>query len=684
MFITHRRPAAALTATAVLAAGLAAAAIPVTAGPAAAADERVSWTDAFDGAALDARWDVVNPDPAHLSVSDGALRIAGQPGDTYQSGQHREEHRGPRRPGRATSPPPPTSPPRWRRSTRAPASSPGRTWTTTSAPASPSSAGSHPRARPSRPTSRAARPSAPSASPTARPPAPSGCAWRGSATRSPPASGTGPPGSPPAPPPSPSTPPRSASTPSRPRTAPSSRRPSTPSPSSTQPGADVTPSGPFVLQADGDAPYLVADGNALALSDQQPTASLRLRADRPRRRRGRARPPTTPRSCSATAPSSWAPPATSPPRCASPTPAAARSCCATPPTRRRTSSWATAARSSPAPRPTRSASSLSEVDEGTSTLSIDGDGTGASISDDMFGIFYEDINYAADGGLYAELVRNRSFEFNTSDNGSFTGLTAWQVLDRSGAGTNGTVVDDATRLNAMNRNHLRLNAAAAGDGVRNIGYNNGFAVKAGATYEGYLWARSTTAQPLTVRLENAAGDATVASATVALDGSDTWRKYPFTLSPGHDHRRRSPRRPGRCAVRDRPRHGLRDADRPLGRTGQREVRPPQGPRREDRGDEPGLPPVPRRLRHQRRHLQAPTRRAASPTGAAPTSGRRPSARSRSARPTGTSGATTRPTASATWSTSSSPRTSTPSRCRSSRSAPTAAAARASRRCTTPS
>ena len=36
----------------------------------------------------------------------------------------------------------------------------------------------------------------------------------------------------------------------------------------------------------------------------------------------------------------------------------------------------------------------------------------------------------------------------------------------------------------MNRNHLRLTAAAAGDGVRNIGYNYGFAVKAGASYDG--------------------------------------------------------------------------------------------------------------------------------------------------------------------------------------------------------
>lgn len=37
---------------------------------------------------------------------------------------------------------------------------------------------------------------------------------------------------------------------------------------------------------------------------------------------------------------------------------------------------------------------------------------GAAISPQMFGIFFEDINFAADGGLYPELVKNRSFEFD--------------------------------------------------------------------------------------------------------------------------------------------------------------------------------------------------------------------------------------------------------------------------------
>ena len=45
---------------------------------------------------------------------------------------------------------------------------------------------------------------------------------------------------------------------------------------------------------------------------------------------------------------------------------------------------------------------------------------------DLFGIFFEDLNHAADGGLYAELVQNRSFEFAPIDNPSYHGLTAWE------------------------------------------------------------------------------------------------------------------------------------------------------------------------------------------------------------------------------------------------------------------
>src|SRR5690242_1071150 len=82
---------------------------------------------------------------------------------------------------------------------------------------------------------------------------------------------------------------------------------------------------------------------------------------------------------------------------------------------------------------------------------------GPAIGDAMYGVFFEDINYAADGGLYAELVRNRSFEFQPADNRSFTGLTGWTPTVAGSA----TTVDDADRLNERNRTYLKL---AAGGG----------------------------------------------------------------------------------------------------------------------------------------------------------------------------------------------------------------------------
>ncbi|MFC0629318.1 alpha-L-arabinofuranosidase C-terminal domain-containing protein [Kribbella deserti] len=296
-------------------------------------------------------------------------------------------------------------------------------------------------------------------------------------------------------------------------------------------GADVVPAGTFVLQAAGATPYLVVKGDALALTAEQPTASLRLTATSLGDGAvgiGTESGPVVLRNGALVVGAQGD----------VPTPLRLTDAGGGRLVLRAAADDAayltvgTGGALVVGAEANAARFVLSEVDNSVATLDIDGDGKGASISDTMFGIFYEDINYAADGGLYAELVRNRSFEFTTADNGSFTPMTAWQVLDRSGQGTTGAVVNDETRLNATNRNHLRLTAAASGDGVRNQGYNNGFAVKNGATYDGYLWARSTTAQTLTVRVENAAGTAVMATASVAIDGSDNWKKYPFTLISG--------------------------------------------------------------------------------------------------------------------------------------------------------
>jgi len=294
-------------------------------------------------------------------------------------------------------------------------------------------------------------------------------------------------------------------------------------------GADLTPTGLFALQAAGDLPYLVADGSALSLTANQPTASLPLTAtdlgDGSLTLSTDGRPlvvtdgvlglgnegdPATPlrvtdagggklllRTADATQGLVVGGDGHS----------------------LVLGALADAVRFR-----------LSQVDATESSLVIDGDGANASISDTMFGIFYEDINYAADGGLYAELVRNRSFEFNGSDRSGFTGLTAWDPVSSDGTAPTALVVNDETRLNDLNRNALRLIASGSGDGLRNAGFNNGFALKAGASYDASVWARSATAQPLTFQLQNTAGTATYATGTVDLDGSDVWKKYTLTLT----------------------------------------------------------------------------------------------------------------------------------------------------------
>jgi alpha-L-arabinofuranosidase len=164
------------------------------------------------------------------------------------------------------------------------------------------------------------------------------------------------------------------------------------------------------------------------------------------------------------------------------------------------------------------------------SLVIDAAATRTEISDDMYGIFYEDINYAADGGLYAELVRNRSFEFNTADNTSFTGLTGWETVNRGGATATPQVITGDGRLNDTNRFYLALTTSGAGAGIRNLSYNAGVAVREGARYDVSLWARSATAQELTVRAEDAAGTTVFATGTVAVDGSGVWKQYRTTLT----------------------------------------------------------------------------------------------------------------------------------------------------------
>jgi alpha-L-arabinofuranosidase len=152
-------------------------------------------------------------------------------------------------------------------------------------------------------------------------------------------------------------------------------------------------------------------------------------------------------------------------------------------------------------------------------ITVDPAARGAKIDDTMYGVFFEDINRAADGGLYAELVQNRSFEYSTADNSSYTPLTSWTV---SGAGQ---VVDDDGRLGERNRNYLSL---GAGSSVTNAGYNTGVHVDEGKKYDFSVWARADAGTVLTVSLQDADGTlATARKVTVTKSG---WAQYRATFT----------------------------------------------------------------------------------------------------------------------------------------------------------
>jgi alpha-L-arabinofuranosidase len=146
-------------------------------------------------------------------------------------------------------------------------------------------------------------------------------------------------------------------------------------------------------------------------------------------------------------------------------------------------------------------------------ITVDPKTKGAKIDDTMYGVFFEDINRAADGGLYSELVQNRSFEYSTADHASYTPLTSWATT-----GTAKTVNDDG-RLHERNRTYLTLDG---GSSVTNSGYNTGISVEKGKVYNFSLWARADQASALTVTLADADGALAEARKVTARGG---WAKY---------------------------------------------------------------------------------------------------------------------------------------------------------------
>ncbi|MBR2852811.1 MAG: alpha-L-arabinofuranosidase [Clostridia bacterium] len=171
------------------------------------------------------------------------------------------------------------------------------------------------------------------------------------------------------------------------------------------------------------------------------------------------------------------------------------------------------------------------------------------VAPDLYGLFFEDISRAGDGGLYPEMLRNRSFEDSllpdgciTTDGGeTFVSPTGWIEEFNNGEGMNQWVKDNSiiptpvpawysdrakmtldheTVLNAKRRVSLKVDFSAGGS-IRNIGFC-GIPQEAGKEYRFYLFARCETDAPLTLTIER--NGRVFCSAEITVRPGD-WTRY---------------------------------------------------------------------------------------------------------------------------------------------------------------
>ncbi len=172
---------------------------------------------------------------------------------------------------------------------------------------------------------------------------------------------------------------------------------------------------------------------------------------------------------------------------------------------------------------------------------------GKAISDELIGIFFEDISSAADGGLYAELVQNGSFEFNPTERDGWGPGTAWH-FQRPGHSLGYMEARMDAPIHPNNPTYMRLHVERVGhyydfDGWTGVGLANsgfdGISVKAGARYDFSAFLRNVSGEAKEVRVVLAVPQGwgkspkLLAEATMPV-GSADWKQYAATLTPTED------------------------------------------------------------------------------------------------------------------------------------------------------
>jgi alpha-L-arabinofuranosidase len=172
---------------------------------------------------------------------------------------------------------------------------------------------------------------------------------------------------------------------------------------------------------------------------------------------------------------------------------------------------------------------LTFAQEPRAVLSIHPDQPISAVSPTLYGLMTEEINFSYDGGLYAEMVRNRTFR------NDWSGILYWYLLENGNANAKMSV-DEHTGPSDALKSSLKLEVAKADAknqaGILNIGYW-GMPLRPAITYKGSFYAKADSGEvgPVTVSLVN--DETGKPQATATVDGlNSSWKQYSFTLKTG--------------------------------------------------------------------------------------------------------------------------------------------------------
>jgi alpha-L-arabinofuranosidase len=162
---------------------------------------------------------------------------------------------------------------------------------------------------------------------------------------------------------------------------------------------------------------------------------------------------------------------------------------------------------------------------------------GKKISNELFGLFFEDINYSADGGLYAEMVQNRSFEYSPTERRGWNPLSYWDYLS-PGFSIGRISVETKEPVHPNNPHYIVLDVEVVGNyerarsepgvGLKNPGFD-GMVIRQGEQYNFSLFARQLSEKPINLEITLLGTKGEVLARETVTTSTNNWQKYTTTL-----------------------------------------------------------------------------------------------------------------------------------------------------------